>query len=116
MITENYHTRLGDDVVKKLIEKINSNFNARYNYKNDEQYSYSVVLQDNLQQLSNFVLEKKKEFNFIIPKMNLNRLASIINLNQTDYSPQENYLKLFYSKLVLEDILFFHLLSSFNST
>jgi len=116
MITENYHTRLGDDVVKKLIEKINSNFNARYNYKNGEQYSYPVVLQDNLQQLSNFVLEKKKEFNFIIPKMNLNRLDSIINLNQTDYSPQENYLKLFYSKLVLEDILFFHLLSSFNST
>ena len=34
IITENYHTRLGEDVAKLLIEKINSNFNARYNYKN----------------------------------------------------------------------------------
>ena len=114
--TENYHTRLEEDVAKLLIEKINYNFNAKYNYKNGKNYPYQIILQDNLQQLSNFIVDKKKEFNFIIPKMNLNRLASIINLNQTDYSPQENYLKLFYSKLVLEDILFFHLLSSFNST
>ena len=34
IITENYHTRLGEDVAKLSIEKINSNFNARYNYKN----------------------------------------------------------------------------------
>ncbi|MDH3313358.1 MAG: CRISPR-associated endonuclease Cas1 [Nitrosopumilus sp.] len=73
IITENYHTRLGEDVAKKLVEKINSNFNARYNYKNGKNYSYQVILQDNLQQLSNFVVEKKKEFNFVIPKMKLNR-------------------------------------------
>jgi len=30
-------------------------------------------LQDNLQQLSNFILDKKKEFDFVIPKMKLNR-------------------------------------------
>jgi len=56
-----------------LIKKINSNFNAKYNYKNGKQYSYQIILQDNLQQLSNFIVEKKKEFEFVIPKMRLNR-------------------------------------------
>ena len=73
MITENYHTRLGENVAKLLIEKINSNFNARYSYKNGKNYSYQIILQDNLQQLSNFIVDKKKEFDFAIPKMNLNR-------------------------------------------
>ena len=73
IITEKYHTRLREDVVKLLIEKINSNFNAKYNYKNGKNYSYQIILQDNLQQLSNFILEKKKEFDFIIPKISLNR-------------------------------------------
>ena len=73
IITENYHTRLGESVAKKLIERINSNFNAKYNYKNGKNYSYQIILQDNLQQLSNFILEKKKEFNFVFPKMQLNR-------------------------------------------
>ena len=73
IITENYHTKLGEDVAKLLIEKINSNFNSKYNYKNGKNYSYQIILQDNLQQLSNFILEKKKEFEFNVPKMNLNR-------------------------------------------
>ena len=73
IITENYHTRLGEDVAKLLIEKINSNFNVRYNYKNGKNYSYQIILQDNLQQISNFIVDKKKEFNFVIPKMKLNR-------------------------------------------
>ena len=73
IITENYHTRLGEDVAKKLIEKINSNFNSKYNYKNRKQYSYQIILQDNLQQLANYLVGKKKEFDFIIPKMKLNR-------------------------------------------
>ncbi|MDH5462782.1 MAG: hypothetical protein OEY17_02695 [Nitrosopumilus sp.] len=32
-----------------------------------------LYLQDNLQQLSNFIVELKQEFNFVIPKMRLNR-------------------------------------------
>ena len=52
---------------------INSNFNARYNYKNGKNYSYQIILQDNLQQLSNSIFEKKKEFEFSIPKIKLNR-------------------------------------------
>jgi len=67
IITENYHTRLGEDVTKSLIEKINSNFNARCNYKNGKNHLYQIILQDNLQQLSNFILDKKKECEFIIP-------------------------------------------------
>ena len=74
IITENHHTRLGEDVAKLLIEKINLNFNARYNYKNGKNYSYQIILQDNLQQLSNFITKKKKEeFDFVIPKIKLNR-------------------------------------------
>ena len=73
IITENYHTRLGEDVAKLLIKKINSNFNARYNYKNSKNYSYQIILQDNLQQLSNFIVDKKEEFEFVIPKIKLNR-------------------------------------------
>ena len=73
IITENYHTRLGENIAKLLIEKINSNFNSRYNYKNRKNYSYHIILQDNLQQLSNFVVDKKNEFEFNVPKMKLNK-------------------------------------------
>jgi len=61
------------EVAKLLIDKINSNFNVRHDYKNDKNYSYQIILQDNLQQLANFIVEKKTEFDFVIPKMNLNR-------------------------------------------
>ncbi len=73
IITENYHTRLGEGVAKLLIEKINSNFNAKYNYKNGKNYSYQIIFQDSLQQLSNFIVEKKEEFEFVIPKMKIDR-------------------------------------------
>ena len=56
-----------------MIENINSNFNARYNYKNGKNYSYQIILQDNLQQFANFIVGKKRELDFVIPKMNLNR-------------------------------------------
>ncbi len=62
-----------DDVAKLSIEKIKSNFNAKYNYKNGKHYSYQIILQDNLQQLDNFIMDKKKEFDFVIPKIKLNR-------------------------------------------
>ena len=64
---------MGENVVNLLIEKINSNFNARYKYKNNKQYSYQIILQDALQQLGNFIVDKKREFEFIIPNMKLSR-------------------------------------------
>ena len=30
-------------------------------------------MQDNIQQLANFIIDKKEEFDFVIPKMNLSR-------------------------------------------
>ncbi|MCA9820602.1 MAG: CRISPR-associated endonuclease Cas1 [Nitrosarchaeum sp.] len=73
IIAENYHTKLGEDIAKLMIEKINSNFNAKYNYKNGKNCSYQIILQDNLQQLSNFIVDKKSEFDVVIPKMRLGR-------------------------------------------
>ena len=73
IVTENYHVRLDEYVAKSLIEKINSDFNLRFKYKNNKHYSYQVILQDNLQQLSNFIVDKNTEFDFIIPKIKLNR-------------------------------------------
>lgn len=73
IITENYHTKLRENIAKLLIEKINSNFNARYNYKNGKNYSYQIILQDNMQQLANFIIGKKTEFDFVIPKIKLSR-------------------------------------------
>ena len=64
---------MGENVAKLVIEKINSNFNAKYNYKNGKNYSYQIILQDNIQQLFNFIVDKKKEFDFVIPKLKLNR-------------------------------------------
>ena len=90
IITENYHTRLGENVAKLLIEKINSNLNAKYNYKNGKNYSYQIILQDNLQQLANFIVDKKKEFEFVIPKIKLNRndelelREKILNMTQDE--------------------------------
>ena len=71
--TENYHIGLGEDVAKLFIEKINLNFNAKYNYKNSKNYSYQIILQDNLQQLANFIFETKNEFHFVIPKLKIKR-------------------------------------------
>ena len=69
IITENYHARLGENIANMLIEKINSNF-SRYNYKNGKKFSYQIILQDNLQQLGNFIVEKKK--NLILSFLKLN--------------------------------------------
>ena len=93
IITENYHTRLGENVAKLIIEKINSNFNAKCIYKNGKQYSYQIILQDNLQQLANFIVEKKKGLDFVIPKMKLNRNDNVELrdkiLNMTSYERKQ---------------------------
>ena len=60
-----------------MIEKINSNFNVRYSYKNGKNYSCQIILQDNLQQLSNFIKDQRKEFDFVIPKTKLYRNENI---------------------------------------
>ena len=36
-----------------------------------------MILQDNLQQLANLIVDKKKEFEFVIPKIKFNRNDSV---------------------------------------
>jgi len=73
IITENYHTRLREKTVKMLIEKINLNFNLKTSYKNSKNYTYQNILQDNVQQLANFISDKKKSLEFFIPKRKIYR-------------------------------------------
>lgn len=73
IITENYHIRLRQNVAKMLIEKINLNFNLKAPYKNSKNYTYQNILQDNIQQLANYISEKKKSLEFFIPKRKIYR-------------------------------------------
>ena len=72
IITENYHTRLRESAAKLLIEKIRINFNRKAPYK-DKNYTYQNILIDNVQQLANFISDKKKNVDFVVPKLEINR-------------------------------------------
>ncbi len=76
IITENYHTRLRERSAKMLIEKIMLNFNRKVAYKG-KNYSYETILQDNIQELANFILDKRKELKFNIPEIRIERDDSI---------------------------------------
>ena len=39
----------------------------------EKNYSYQAILQDKAQQLANFIADKKKEFEYVVPKMNMNK-------------------------------------------
>jgi hypothetical protein len=58
-----------------LIEKIKINFNRKVGYKNNKSYSYHAILQDNVQQLANFIVDKKIKSDtlFSIPPFKLER-------------------------------------------
>ncbi len=73
IITENYHTRLREKTAKLLIEKINLNFNLKTPYTNSKNYTYQNILLDNVQQLANFISDKKKSIEFFIPKRKIYR-------------------------------------------
>jgi CRISPR-associated protein Cas1 len=77
IITENYHHKIGRRCCKVIDWKNRLNFNARCNYKNNKNYSYQIILQDNLQQLANFIIDKKKYFEFNISAMKLNRNVNL---------------------------------------
>ncbi len=76
IITENYHTRLREQTAKMLIEKIALNFNRKVAYRR-KNYSYETILLDNVQELANFILDKRKELNFRIPEIKIERDDSI---------------------------------------
>jgi len=66
--TENYHIRLRESTAKMLIQNINQNFNAKYDYKDNKKYSYQNILHDSMQNLANYITDRKKEIQFDIPK------------------------------------------------
>ena len=72
IITESYHMRLRENTAKLLIEKISSNFNHKIPYKG-KNYYYQNVLFDNIRSFSHYISDKKKTFDFDIPKLEIQR-------------------------------------------
>lgn len=72
IVTENYHLRLKPATAKVLIEKISLNFNTAANYKTNN-HAYQNILLDNIQQLANVIIGKRKDFQFTIPPMKIPR-------------------------------------------
>lgn len=77
IITENYHMRLRESGAKLLIEKIRLNFNHKVPYKG-KHFAYQNILFDNIQQLANFISDKSKRMEFVVPKMEINRDDTIL--------------------------------------
>lgn len=74
--TENYHIRLRENIAKLLIEKIRANFNRKAPYKG-KNYTYQNILYDNVQQLANFVSDRRKDLEFVIPKLTIDKNDSL---------------------------------------
>jgi CRISPR-associated protein Cas1 len=70
--TENYHTRLRENTAKLLLDSIKNTFNTRATYKK-KQHTYQNVLQDNVQNLANYILDKQKELKFNVPEIQIKR-------------------------------------------
>ncbi len=104
IVTENYHLRLREKTAKMLIDKIKHNFNRKVPYKN-KNYSYQTILNDAVQQFANFVYGKKKEFEFEVPAIQIQREDSLdIREKISKMTPEErkklgiNKSTLFYMK------------------
>jgi CRISPR-associated protein Cas1 len=72
ILTENYHIRLKPDTAKLLIEKIKLNFNSKISYKK-RNFAYQNILYDNISQLAQYVSNKKKTIEFVVPHVIINR-------------------------------------------
>ncbi len=72
IVTESYHIRLRENTAKLLIEKIRSNFNQKMPYRK-KNFTYQNILYDQIQQLANFISDKRKDVEFIIPNLMINR-------------------------------------------
>lgn len=72
ILTENYHIRLKPNTARLLIEKIKSNFNSKVSYKK-RNFAYQNILYDNVSQLAQYIADKKKTIEFVIPHVTINR-------------------------------------------
>jgi CRISPR-associated protein Cas1 len=70
--TENYHTWLRENTAKLLLDSIKNTFNTRATYKK-KQHTYQNVLQDNVQNLANYIADKQKELRFNVPAVQIKR-------------------------------------------
>jgi len=70
--TENYHIRLKLNTAKLLIEKIENNFNNRYEFKN-KHYSLENIMFDNIRELSRYIMGNSKHLEFSIPDIEIKR-------------------------------------------
>ncbi|MCH7647404.1 MAG: CRISPR-associated endonuclease Cas1 [Thaumarchaeota archaeon] len=73
IITENYHTRLKGNTASLLIDSMRFNFALKVPYKSGKNYQYSVILDDNVQQLAKHILDKTTNFEIVIPEITLSR-------------------------------------------
>ena len=89
IVTENYNMRLREKTAKFLIEKISANFNHKVPYKG-KNYYYQNVLFDNIRSLSHYIMDKKKTFDFDIPKFEIQRNdTSLLREKILSLSPEE---------------------------
>jgi CRISP-associated protein Cas1 len=72
IVTENYHLRLKPSTAKILIEKICLNFNRTTTYK-AKMHRYQNIMLDNIQQLTNLMVGKRKELQFVISAIKIQR-------------------------------------------
>jgi len=82
VITENYHMRLKEATAKILIEKISLNFNRTTYYK-AKKHSCQNILLDNVQQLANYIIGKRKDLQQI-PLMKVPR-TDLLELQQKNF-------------------------------
>lgn len=75
--TENYHIRLTEKAAKLLVERISLDFNRKASYKRGKNFTYQNILLDNVQQLSNFVLDKKNTISFSISNVQIAKEDSL---------------------------------------
>lgn len=108
IVTENYNTRLKEKTAKDFIQKIQKNFNHKVPYQKKNN-TYQTILQNNVQQLANFISDKRKDIEFVIPRYEISRNdTSQLKEKILSISPQErkrlgiNKSTLFYMKKNLE--------------
>lgn len=72
IVTERYHIRLRENTAKMLIEKIRNNFNRKAPYKK-KNFTYQTILYDKVQQLANFISDKRSDIDFAVPNLEIRR-------------------------------------------
>jgi len=72
IVTEKYHIRLREEIAKRLVDRIRSNFNLKASYKG-RNFTYHNILYDNIQQLAHFASDRKKSMEFDVPELEIIR-------------------------------------------